>query len=149
MTTGDLADLYDGVILDRSRAPRHRRRLEPADAVGQGDNALCGDKVEVRVRRSGDGRLQDVAFEGRGCALSIASADLMAELLHDRDPADVRPLYDHLCAMLRDGRCAEAGPELDSLHPFVGVHEYPSRIKCVTLPWRALISALETQGDRP
>ena len=146
-TFDDVADLYQEVILDRGRNPRHQRRLDPFDAAAKGDNPMCGDRVEVRVRMA-DGRIAEAGFEARGCAISIASADLMAEAVAGQPPATVRDLAEQFRAMVRTGDCPDCGPEMTALRPLSGVHEFKSRLKCATLPWDALLAALkETDHD--
>ena len=138
----DLRDLYQQVILDRGRNPRHQTRLEPFDGAAKGDNPMCGDRVEVRVRMDGD-RVAATGFEARGCAISIASADLMAEVVAGQPVGMVMDLAAQFRAMVQSGVCPECGPELDTLRPLAGVHEFKSRLKCATLPWDALLGALK------
>jgi nitrogen fixation NifU-like protein len=144
--TDDFADLYQEVILDHGRKPRHGKRLEAFDVTAKGDNPMCGDRVQVWVKLD-DATIQDVGFEARGCAISIASADLMVEAVQSRAPADAKALFEAFREMARTGSCPHCGPELaeplERLAPLSGVHEYPSRVKCATLPWHALIAALE------
>ena len=137
----DLRDLYQEVILEHSRHPRHQHRLDPFDGAAKGDNPMCGDRVEVRVRMA-DGRVAEAGFEARGCAISVASADLMAETVTGRSPRDVRDLAQRFRDMVRTGTCPECA-DMAALQPLAGVHEYKSRLKCATLPWDALLSALE------
>lgn len=143
----DLRDLYQEVILDHGRRPRHARRLENFDATAKGDNPMCGDRVQVYVRYGPDGSVAEAGFEGRGCAISIASADLMAETVAGRSRSDVRALFEALRRMATTGECPKCGGDLaesvERLQPLSGVHEYPSRVKCATLPWHALIAAME------
>jgi nitrogen fixation NifU-like protein len=133
----DLRDLYQDAILQRARAPRHARRLEVFDATASGDNPMCGDRVRVWLRRDG-ARIADLGFEARGCQISIASADLMSEAASGCTPAEARALDTALREMLRTG---EGGPE--ALRPLSGVHEFPSRVKCATLAWDAMLAALK------
>ncbi len=137
----DLRDLYQEVILDHSRHPRHQHRLDPFDGAAKGDNPMCGDRVEVRVRMA-DGRVAEAGFEARGCAISVASADLMAETVAGRSPGGVRDLAQRFRNMVRTGTCPDCD-DMAPLQPLAGVHEYKSRLKCATLPWDALLSALE------
>jgi nitrogen fixation NifU-like protein len=143
MSFDGVRDLYQEVILDRSRHPRHMRALGPYDAAARGDNPMCGDQVEVRVAFGPDGRLAEAGFEGRGCAISLAAADLMAEVVRGRDPAEIRALFAAFRDLVRTGGSAAADPALTMLRPLAGVHEYPSRVKCATLPWHALLAALD------
>src|SRR3954466_13642166 len=100
--TDDFADLYQDVILDHGRHPRHGMRLEAFDVTANGDNPMCGDRVQVWVKLD-DGAIRQVGFEARGCAISIASADLMAEAVQGRDPADTKALFEAFRAMARTG----------------------------------------------
>jgi len=143
----DLRDLYQEVILDHGRHPRHARRPETFDATAKGDNPMCGDRIQVFVTYGPDKAVADAAFEARGCAISVASADLMAETVKGRSQADVRALFTAFRELARTGTCphceAALAEPLERLEPLAGVHEYPSRVKCATLPWHALIAALD------
>ena len=147
-TFADLRDLYHEVILERGRKPRHGKRLVAFDAHAKGDNPMCGDRVEVFVRHDAAHGVAEIGFEARGCAISIASADLMAEAVAGRQPEEVRVLFTQFADMVRSGVCpaCDTGRALEALRPLAGVHEYPSRIKCATLPWHALVAALD--GER-
>jgi nitrogen fixation NifU-like protein len=143
----DLRDLYQEVILDHGRRPRHGRRLAAYDVSARGDNPMCGDRVEVWVKHAADGRIAETGFEARGCAISIASADLMAETVAGRTPAEARALFARFRDMARTGACAGNDALLERLRPLAGVHEYPSRVKCATLAWHALLAALDGKGE--
>src|ERR1700709_1449358 len=142
----DLRDLYQEVILDHGRRPRHATRLEEFDTTAKGDNPMCGDRVQVWLKCDSDG-ITRVGFEARGCAISIASAELMAETVQGRAKADTRALFAAFREMARTGSCPSCDAALtepmERLAPLAGVHEYPSRVKCATLPWHALIAALD------
>jgi nitrogen fixation NifU-like protein len=142
----DLRDLYQEVILDHGRRPRHAVRLDDFDATAKGDNPMCGDRVQVWLKCDA-GAITRVGFEARGCAISIASADLMAETVQGRAKTDTRTLFAAFREMARTGHCpdceAALSEPLERLAPLAGVHEYPSRVKCATLPWHALIAALD------
>jgi nitrogen fixation NifU-like protein len=143
----DVRDLYQEVILDHGRKPRHGHRLAAYDVTAKGDNPMCGDRVEVFVKLDADGKIAETGFEARGCAISVASADLMAETVQGRDKADTRALFETFRELVRTGKCPEHDAAFDEslerLEPLAGVHEYPSRVKCATLPWHALVSALD------
>jgi nitrogen fixation NifU-like protein len=142
----DLRDLYQEVILDHGRRPRHATRLEDFTATAKGDNPMCGDRVQVWVKLDADA-IGKIGFEARGCAISVASADLMAETVQGRAKADTRALFEAFREMARTGSCpscdAALAEPIERLAPLAGVHEYPSRVKCATLPWHALIAALD------
>jgi nitrogen fixation NifU-like protein len=142
----DLRDLYQEVILDHGRRPRHGTRLAAFDATAKGDNPMCGDRVQVFVRRDAQGRVAEAGFEARGCAISVASADLMAEVVAGRTQDEVRVLAKEFGNMARTGQAPEGDAAMERLRPLAGVHEYPSRVKCATLPWHALLAALDGQG---
>ena len=139
----DVRDLYQDIILRHGRNPVNMRRLDPYDAASSGDNPMCGDRCEVRVRFAPDGTLDEVAFEARGCAISMASADLMAEAVSGRAQGAARALAADFAVLARTGQTGSDDPAIEALKPLSGVAEYPSRIKCATLPWAALIAALD------
>jgi len=142
-TFDDLRDLYQEVILDRGRRPRHGTRLEQFDATAKGDNPMCGDRVQVWTKLAADGAISAVGFEARGCAISVASADLMAETVVGRAKADTKAMFETFREMAKTGVCPACDETMERLAPLSGVHEYPSRVKCATLPWHALIAALD------
>ena len=141
----DLRELYQEVILDHSRQPRNFRRPPGANREARGDNPLCGDKVTVFLTIE-DGRVKDVGFEGRGCAISMASASLMTEVLKGKTLAEAAQLFKAFHAEVTGGE-TPATPEaleedLDRLAPLEGVKAYPARVKCATLAWHAFEAAL-------
>lgn len=148
----DLRDLYQEVILDHSRKPRNFGGLEAANRAARGDNPLCGDNL-VLAARVRDGQLEDLAFEGSGCAISVASASLMTEAVKGRSEAEVDDLYRAFHRLLtghpeevEHGAFGDAQTDLGKLEVFRGVREFPIRVKCATLPWHTLHAALE-RGD--
>lgn len=138
----DLRDLYQEVILDHNRHPRNFRVLPEANCTAEGYNPLCGDRVEVYLRVEDD-RVQEVSFQGSGCAISTASASLMTETLQGKTVAEAHELFHDFHDMVTRGVTREAGVEaLDGLAVFSGVREFPIRVKCATLAWHALEAAL-------
>ena len=138
MSFDDLRDLYQDVILDHGRRPRHGTRLATFDTTAKGDNPMCGDRVQVWVKYAADGTILDTGFEARGCAISVASADLMAETVQGKSRADTKALFEAFRQMVRTGACpdcARFAEPLDRLKPLSGVHEYPSRVKCCGVKW--------------
>jgi nitrogen fixation NifU-like protein len=136
----DVRELYQNIILERARNPRHMHRMEHFDAAAHGDNPLCGDRIEVRLRYDAEQRIAQAAFEARGCAISLASADLMADIVQGRNAEEVLRLSEAFARLVRTG--ATEASEIETLLPLAGVSEYTSRIKCATLPWAALTAAL-------
>jgi nitrogen fixation protein NifU and related proteins len=144
---GDLRDLYQDVILDHGRKPRNLRRLDDATLTARGDNPMCGDRMELFLRTAPDGAIEDAAFQGRGCAISMASASLMTETIKGKTPAQARRMGEHFRALAMTGSCPACGADLEEemerLAPLSGVHEFPSRVKCATLAWHTLNAALD------
>jgi nitrogen fixation NifU-like protein len=142
----DLRDLYQDIILDHGRKPRNFRRLEDADLQARGDNPLCGDRMELWVKTDGN-TIADAAFQGRGCAISMASASLMTETVRGKSRDDARALSERFREMAMTGVCPECqaslAEEMERLQPLAGVHEFPSRVKCATLAWHTLNAALD------
>lgn len=139
----DLQDLYREVILDHNRSPRNFRRIEPCSHSAEGFNPLCGDKLRVYVEKDGDA-ITDVAFEGSGCAISVASSSMMTEAIKGKTVQQARALFDEIRALLSGEADNEA--ELGKLAALGGVRQFPSRIKCANLAWHALRAALD--GDQ-
>ena len=140
----DLKDLYRDVIIDHNRQPRNFGRLDPADAHAEGFNPLCGDRLELYVALEGE-RLKDLKFEGKGCAISVASASLMTETLKGKTRAEAQRYFDEMHALLTQ---AEHLPtlELGKLAALSGVREFPVRVKCASLCWHTLNAALARQS---
>ncbi len=137
----ELRDLYRDVILDHNRQPRNFGRLDPADARAEGHNPLCGDRLTLSLRLAGD-RIEDVRFEGNGCAISTASASLMTEAVKGKDLAAVGALFNKVHSMLTT-HDSPAAPELGKLAALTGVREFPARVKCASLCWHTLNAALQ------
>jgi nitrogen fixation protein NifU and related proteins len=144
---GDLRDLYQDVILDHGRKPRNLRRLDNATLTARGDNPMCGDRMELFLVTAPDGSITDAAFQGRGCAISMASASLMTETVKGKSPAQARQLGESFRTLAMTGACPDCGAdvadEMERLTPLSGVHEFPSRVKCATLAWHTLNAALD------
>jgi nitrogen fixation NifU-like protein len=141
----DLKDLYRDVILDHNRQPRNFGALAEADAHADGHNPLCGDRLTVWVQLEGD-RVTDVHFEGKGCAISTASASLMTEAVKGKDRAAIQSLYEQIHTLLTQQN-APANASLGKLAALAGVSEFPARVKCATLCWHTLNAALERSAD--
>jgi len=139
-----LRELYQEIILDHSRHPRHFGALEGANHVAEGHNPLCGDKVKVYLAVDGKDQIADASFEGRGCAISVASASLMTEMLKGRSVAEAERLMGGFLKLAK----GEDAPGLESddrerLEVMAGVSAFPMRVKCATLAWHAMKAALD------
>jgi len=142
----DLRDLYQEVILEHSKAPRNFRELQSADHKAEGYNPLCGDRFTVYVQMQGDS-IQDIGFQGSGCAISKASASLMTSALKNKTKAEAEALFERVHSMISEGPRSKVDPqELGKLAVLSGVWEFPSRVKCATLAWHTLRSALDGAG---
>jgi nitrogen fixation NifU-like protein len=145
MSAADLRDLYQEVILDHSKRPRNFKPLPGANRSAEGYNPLCGDRETVYLTLEGD-RVQDVAFEGAGCAISTASASMMTERVKGMTKKDAEALFETFRALITGAAPPNGGPDLEKLEVFTGVREYPVRIKCATLPWHTLKAALNGEA---
>lgn len=141
----ELNDLYRDVILDHNRRPRNFGMLEHADASVEGFNPMCGDRLTVRLKMAGDA-IADIRFEGEGCAISTASASLMTEAVKGKTRAEALALFDRMHRLLT-GETAPAG-EVGKLAALSGVREFPARVKCASLCWHTLASALQSADPR-
>jgi nitrogen fixation NifU-like protein len=136
----ELNDLYRDVILDHNRKPRNFGGLESADASVEGYNPMCGDHLTLRLKLQ-DGTISDIRFEGQGCAISTASASLMTEAVKGKSRGEALELFDRVHQLLTDDDAP--GDELGKLAALSGVREYPARVKCASLCWHTLASALK------
>ena len=137
----ELQDLYRQVILDHNRNPRNFGALTDATRVVAGVNPLCGDKMTLYVKLD-DGKIQDIRFQGTGCAISVASSSLMTERVKGTPVTAALELFDKIHDLLTAPHDHEPPADLDKLAALAGVREYPSRVKCASLAWHALKSAV-------
>jgi nitrogen fixation protein NifU and related proteins len=137
----DLRELYQELILEHSKAPRNYRRLAQANRKAEGHNPLCGDHFTIYVQISGDS-IQDISFQGSGCAISKASASMMTQSLKGKSTQEAKELFEHFHRTItgeKNGHPAQLG----KLAVFAGVAGFPTRVKCATLAWHTLAAALE------
>ncbi|MGH8225678.1 MAG: Fe-S cluster assembly sulfur transfer protein SufU [Gammaproteobacteria bacterium] len=137
----ELAALYRDLIIDHNKSPRNFRALEPPRVEAEGYNPLCGDRLTVYVHLK-DGRIAEAAFQGSGCAISVASASLMTESLRGKTPEEAQDLFEKMHDLLTGNGATPDLDELGKLGALSGVKAYPSRVKCATLAWHTLQSAL-------
>ncbi len=144
----DLLDLYQEVILDHNKRPRNFGPLPGAERRAEGHNPLCGDELELHLKLDGD-RIEDLRFEGAGCAISTASASLMTETVKGKTIEEAERLFRGFHDLLTGDPSVveEASPELGKLAVFSGVREFPVRVKCATLAWHTLKAALEDRDE--
>ncbi len=142
----DLQDLYQEVIIDHNRSPRNFGKLDDATQVAEGYNPLCGDKLNLYLKTEDD-VITDVSFDGSGCAISVASASLMTDSLKGKTIKEAEQLFEnfHNLIMEEENPGEEQMQSLGKLAALAGVKQYPARVKCATLCWHTLRSAM--QGD--
>lgn len=146
MIDPELRELYQEIILDHGRHPRHFGQLEGANREADGHNPLCGDKVRVYLRVDSDDKIEDVMFDGRGCAISIASASMMTELLVGKNVSEGKALMEAFLSMVKGEEASFDGvdeDDLDQLQAMSGVSEFPMRVKCATLAWHTFAAAAD------
>ncbi len=137
----DLTDLYQEIVLDHNSKPRNFRKAEQANRSAEGFNPICGDRVLIYVEMEGD-KIKDVAFQGTGCAISRASTSMMTEAVKGKSKAEAQRLFDLFHRQITSDDDIDLD-ELGDLEAFSGIRDYPSRVKCVSLGWHTLRSALD------
>jgi len=145
----DLRDLYQEVILDHGKHPRNFGKPASFNRTARGDNPMCGDKITIYLTVGDDGTVADAAFDGRGCAISQASASLMTEILKGKPAAEAEALFGFFHDLCTKDE-AEQGDHgmldeeaTDKLQVLSGVREFPMRVKCATLAWHTMHAALQ------
>jgi nitrogen fixation NifU-like protein len=139
----ELSDLYQEVILDHNRRPRNFHTLRDASHSAEGYNPLCGDRLTLYLRVNGD-TIEDVSFEGAGCAISKASASMMTDALKGRSVAEANALFDRFHRMVTTPP-SEPVEDMGKLSALAGVREFPVRVKCASLAWHTLKAALSNE----
>ena len=143
-----LRDLYQDLILDHGKRPRNFHAIEGANCEALGHNPLCGDKLTLYVTLDDKGVIRDAAFQGSGCAISVASASMMTEMLKGKTVAESQKLFDYV-HNLCTGKPADATgldeDAVDRIQALAGVRDYPVRVKCATLAWHTLQAALKNE----
>lgn len=149
----DLRDLYQEVILDHGKSPRNFRRPEDATCLAHGNNPVCGDTLVVYITQDEDGKITDAAFQGQGCAISVASASMMTGIVKGKTIEEANRLFDgfHKMCTRDDFDIAELGDcdedALDRLVMLSGVKEFPIRVKCATLAWHTMQAAVSGEEE--
>ena len=142
----ELSELYQAVILDHNKKPRNFHKLETANRTAEGFNPLCGDQLNVYVHLEGD-RVEEVSFEGTGCAISKAAASMMTQAVKGKTKQETEKLFDEFHRMVTGELDEENDPNnLGRLKIFAGVRDFPVRVKCATLSWHTLRAALYNQA---
>ena len=139
----DLRELYQMMILEHGRSPRNTGKLQQVSFAGEGFNPLCGDKIMLQLFVKNE-VIEKIAFEGSGCAISVASASLMTEALKGQKLATAKTLFSDFRLLVMEGIEKKS---LQKLKVFAGVQAYPARIKCATLAWHTLMAAFENKSE--
>ncbi len=141
----ELRDLYQEVIFDHNRKPRNFHKLAGANRQAEGFNPLCGDQLSVYLKISNQDLIEDVSFEGRGCAISTASASIMTETLKGKTVQQANTLFENFHRLVTGQGADIAAPaaDLGKLQVLTGVRDYPARVKCATLAWHTVQAALK------
>lgn len=144
----ELRELYQQVILDHNKSPRNYKKLEPSTHFAEGYNPLCGDTVHIYLIVE-DGLIKDVSFQGSGCAISKASASLMSTIVKGKTVDEAHKLFEKFHDLIT-GKLGE-NPDIDELGKlavFAGVQEFPARVKCASLAWHTMESALKENTQK-
>ena len=140
-----LRELYQEVILDHNKSPRNFRAMPDATRTVEGYNPLCGDHYTLYVKMN-NGNIEDISFQGSGCAISKASASVMSSILKGKSKEEAEKLFEEFHKLVTGAKDPSKGNEtLGKLDAFSGVSEFPARVKCASLPWHTMLSALKSQ----
>lgn len=141
-----LSDLYQEILLEHNNKPRNFRKVDDASATVEGYNPLCGDQITLYLKVVDD-TVEDVGFQGVGCAISRASASMMTQSIKGRSLDDAQVIFDAFHGMITHPNEEPDYDTLGDLETLAGVNEYPTRIKCAILPWHTMRSAISGDGD--
>ena len=143
----NLKELYQEIILDHGKNPRNLRKTENFNKDAKGHNPLCGDKVHIFLKLNENKKVEDISFEGQGCAISMASASIMTDLLKGKEEKDVKEIVSDFLEMIKEKDEIKTNllkeDEKTKLMCLSGVKQYPMRVKCATLSWHTLTSAID------
>ena len=147
----NLKELYQEIILDHGKNPRNLRRTENFNKDAKGYNPLCGDKVHIYLKLDEQKKVQDISFEGQGCAISMASASIMTDLVKGKEEHEVKEIVEDFLEMIKEkdqlnNKILEDN-EKTKLMSLSGVKKYPMRVKCATLSWHTLTSAIDNTQE--
>ena len=147
----ELKELYQEIILDHGKNPRNLRKTENFNKDAKGYNPLCGDKVHIYLKLDEQKKVQDISFEGQGCAISMASASIMTDLVKGKEEHEVKEIVEDFLEMIKEkdqlnNKILEDN-EKTKLMSLSGVKKYPMRVKCATLSWHTLTSAIDNTQE--
>ena len=147
----NLKELYQEIILDHGKNPRNLKKTENFNKDAKGHNPLCGDKVHVYLKLNDNQKVDEVSFEGTGCAISMASASIMTDLVKGKEVNVVKELINDFLEMIKEKNSLKSNnlseDEKTKLMSLSGVKQYPMRVKCATLSWHTLTSAINNKNE--
>ena len=147
----NLKDLYQEIILDHGKNPRNIGKFENYNKDAKGHNPLCGDNVHIYLKLNENKKVEDISFEGQGCAISMASASLMTELVRGKEEKEVKEIITDFLDMIREKEELSTklldNDEKTKLMSLSGVKQYPMRVKCATLSWHTMVSAFDEKTE--
>ena len=147
----NLKELYQEIILEHGKNPRNLRKTENFNKDAKGHNPLCGDKVHIYLKLNENKKVEDISFEGQGCAISIASASIMTDLIKGKEENDVKEIVNDFLEMIKEKDEINTNllkdDEKTKLMCLSGVKQYPMRVKCATLSWHTLTSAIDKSQE--
>jgi len=147
----NLKELYQEIILDHGKNPRNLRKTENFNKDAKGNNPLCGDNVHVYLKLNENKKVEDISFEGSGCAISMASASIMTDLVRGKEEKEVKEIVEDFLGMIKENPDIKSDKlkedEKTKLMCLSGVKQYPMRVKCATLSWHTLVSAIDNKQE--
>ena len=147
----DLKDLYQEIILDHGKNPRNKKKCHDYNKDALGHNPLCGDKVHIYLKLDKDKNISGLSFEGEGCAISLASASILTDIIKGRDLQFSKKVTDDFLSMLKNKKKITLNSlsedQITTISSLSGVQEFPMRIKCATMAWHTLLSALAKKAN--
>ena len=147
----NLKELYQEIILDHGKNPRNLRRTENFNKDAKGHNPLCGDKVHVYLKLNENKKVEDISFEGQGCAISMASASIMTDLVKGKEESEVKEIVNDFLEMIKEKDQLNSNilneDDRTKLMCLSGVKQYPMRVKCATLSWHTLTTAIDKSQE--
>ena len=147
----DLKELYQEIILDHGKNPRNLGKFDNYNKDAKGNNPLCGDNVHIYLRLNENKKVEDITFEGHGCAISMASASIMTDMVRGKEEKEVKEIVTDFLGMIKEKDSLETNilkdDEKTKLMSLSGVKQYPMRVKCATLSWHTLTSALDNSDQ--
>jgi len=148
----DLKELYQEIILDHGKNPRNLRKTDNFNKDAKGHNPLCGDKVHIYLKLDENKKLEDISFEGQGCAISMASASIMTSMVKGKEEHEVKEIVSDFLEMIKEKDTLKtkllSEDEKTKLMCLSGVKKYPMRVKCATLSWHTLTSAIDNSQNK-